>query len=201
MTANRMLADTLELADGRLYLRPWQASDAAALFAAARESIGSVGRWLPWCHDGYRLEDAVAWIAHCRSGWHAGAHFAFPIFDAGSGDLLGGIGLNQYHRLHRSANLGYWIRQSRQQQGIAVAAAALVAAFGFEQLGLIRIEIVALPDNQPSRRTAEKIGARFEAIARRRLWANGQAHDAAVYGLIRDDLPQLAAEHSRTTSS
>ncbi|MGH8159989.1 MAG: GNAT family N-acetyltransferase [Rhodanobacter sp.] len=201
MTANGILADTLELTDGRLCLRLWQAHDAAALFAAARESTGSVGRWLPWCHAGYRAEDAVAWIAHCQSGWRAGEHFAFPIFDTDSGDLLGGIGLNHYNRLHRSANLGYWIRQSRQRQGIAVAAATLVARFGFEQLGLVRIEIVALPDNQPSRRTAEKIGARFEAIARQRLWANGQAHDAAVYGLIPPDLPQPAVEHSRMTSS
>lgn len=201
MTANGALADTLELTDGRLHLRPWQARDAAMLLDAARESIDSVGRWLPWCHDAYRMEDAVAWIAHCRYGWHAGEHFALPIFGADSGDLLGGVGLNQYHRLHRSANLGYWIRQSRQRQGIAVAAATLVARFGFEQLGLARIEIVALPDNHPSRRAAEKIGARFEAIARQRLWANGQAHDAAVYGLIRSDLPQLAAEQSRTTSS
>ena len=201
MTANPIPADTLELTDGRLCLRPWQVRDAAALFDAARESTGSVGRWLPWCHAGYRVEDAAAWIAHCQSGWRAGEHFAFPIFDARSGDLIGGVGLNQLNRLHRSANLGYWIRQSRQRQGIAVAAATLVARFGFEQRGLVRIEIVAMPDNQPSRRTAETIGARFEAIARQRLWANGQAHDAAVYGLIPQDLPQPVAEHSRTTSS
>lgn len=201
MTANEILADTLKLTSDRLCLRPWQACDAQALFDAARESTGSVGRWLPWCHAGYRAEDAVAWIAHCQSGWRASEHFAFPIFDADTGDLLGGIGLNQCNRLHRSANLGYWIRQSRQRQGIAVAAATLVTRFGFEQLGLIRIEIVALPDNHPSRRTAEKIGARFEAIARQRLWANGQAHDAAVYGLISSDLPQPAAVQSRTISS
>jgi ribosomal-protein-serine acetyltransferase len=63
-----------------------------------------------------------------------------------------------------------------------------VAEFGFAQLGLIRIEVVVMPDNQASLRTARKIGARFEAIARQRLWSNGEAHDAAVYGLIPQDL-------------
>jgi RimJ/RimL family protein N-acetyltransferase len=53
---------------------------------------------------------------------------------------------------------------------------------------LIRIEIVVMPDNHASPRTAEKTGARFEAIARQRLWANGQTHDAAVYGLTPADL-------------
>lgn len=179
-----------ELVEEPLRLRPWQAQDAEDLFDAVRSSVASVGRWLPWCHAGYELADAHAWISHCQDGWSRGEHFAFPIFDLHTGELLGGAGLNQRNRQHRSANLGYWVRQSRHGEGIAARAAALVARFGFEQLGLIRIEIVVMPDNHPSRRTAEKTGARFEAIARQRLWANGQAHDAAVYGLTPTDLRQ-----------
>lgn len=186
------LLPTLELVDGRLRLRPWQAQDAQDLFDAARSSVTSVGCWLPWCHAGYDLDAARAWIGHCQDGWSRGEHFAFPVFDLRTGELLGSAGLNQRNRQHRSANLGYWVRQSRQGQGVAACAAGLVARFGFEQLGLVRIEIVAMPDNHASRRTAEKIGARFEAIARQRLWADGQAHDAAVYGLIAADLAQPA---------
>ena len=186
------LLPTLELVDGRLRLRPWQAQDAQDLFDAARSSVTSVGRWLPWCHAGYDLDAARAWIGHCQDGWSRGEHFAFPVFDLRTGELLGSAGLNQRNRQHRSANLGYWVRQSRQGQGVAACAARLVARFGFEQLGLVRIEIVAMPDNHASRRTAEKIGARFEAIARQRLWADGQAHDAAVYGLTAADLAQPA---------
>jgi len=179
-----------ELVEEPLRLHPWQAQDAEDLFDAVRSSVASVGRWLPWCHAGYELADAHAWISHCQDGWSRGEHFAFPIFDLHTGELLGGAGLNQRNRQHRSANLGYWVRQSRHGEGIAARAAALVARFGFEQLGLIRIEIVVMPDNHPSRRTAEKTGARFEAIARQRLWANEQAHDAAVYGLTLADLRQ-----------
>jgi len=186
------LLPTLELVDGRLRLRPWQAQDAQDLFDAARSSVTRVGRWLPWCHAGYDLDAARAWIGHCQDGWSRGEHFAFPVFDLRTGELLGSAGLNQRNRQHRSANLGYWVRQSRQGQGVAACAARLVARFGFEQLGLVRIEIVAMPDNHASRRTAEKIGARFEAIARQRLWADGQAHDAAVYGLTAADLAQPA---------
>ncbi|HEV7121826.1 MAG TPA: GNAT family protein [Rhodanobacter sp.] len=179
---------TLELTDGRLRLRPWQNHDATALLDAVRESIEGVGRWLPWCHAGYAADDAMAWIAHCQARWRSGDHFAFGIFDAASGEVLGGVGLGQRNRLHRSANLGYWVRQLRHRQGIAASAAGLVAQFGFARLQLVRIEIIALPDNRASRRTAEKLGARFEAIARQRLWARGQPHDAAVYALIAQDL-------------
>jgi RimJ/RimL family protein N-acetyltransferase len=187
MTSEPVLP-TLVLVEEPLRLRPWQAQDAEDLFEAARSSVASVGRWLPWCHADYDMADARAWISHCQDGWSRGEHFAFPIFELDTDELLGGAGLNQRNRQHRSANLGYWVRQSRHGEGIAARAAALVARFGFEQLGLIRIEIVVMPDNHASRRAAEKTGARFEAIARQRLWANEQAHDAAVYGLTPADL-------------
>ena len=183
------LPPTLELGDGRLRLRPWQDDDADSLLEAARESVRSVGRWPPWCHADYQRHDAAAWIARCRKGWHAGEHVALPIFDAAGTELLGAVGLNQFNRVHRSANLGYWVRQSRHEQGIAAAACRLVTRLGFAQLGLARIEIVMLPDNYASRRTAEKLGAQFEAIARHRLWVDGQPRDAAVYALIPADLP------------
>ncbi|CAM5302227.1 GNAT family N-acetyltransferase [Rhodanobacter lindaniclasticus] len=179
----------IELGDARLRLSPWAEDDAGPLVDAVQESIASVGRWLPWCHAGYGREEASAWISHCRAGRQAGSHFAFAMRDARDGSLLGGVGLNQFEPVHRRANLGYWVRHRCQQQGLATAAAQLVTRFGFERLGLIRIEIVALPDNAPSRATALRIGARFEAIARHRLLVDGQPRDAAVYGLLPSDLP------------
>jgi RimJ/RimL family protein N-acetyltransferase len=188
MAMDKTFADTLELVDDRLRLRPWRSDDAPWLVEAVRESIASVGQWLPWCHANYGPDDARAWIADCQSGWQSGKLFAFPIFDAHSGMLLGSIGLNQLNAKHRSANLGYWIRQTCQGHGFAPAAVRLVAKFGFERLGLTRIEIIVLPENLPSRRTAEKSGASFEGMARNRLWIGEQAHQAAVYSLIQADL-------------
>ncbi|EIL91781.1 MULTISPECIES: GNAT family N-acetyltransferase [Rhodanobacter] len=174
--------------DDRLYLRTWREEDAPALVEAAHESVASVGPWLPWCRADYGLDDALAWIAHCQTGWASGDHFAFPVFEANSGRLLGATGLSQHNRLHRSANLGYWVRESCQRRGVAVAAARRVARFGFSQLGLVRIEIVILPDNLASHGVARSLGAKFEAVARQKLWVDGRARDAAVYGWIPRDL-------------
>ncbi|MGN6280830.1 GNAT family N-acetyltransferase [Frateuria sp.] len=180
-------ADT-HLAEGPLLLRPWQPEDAPALHTAVQESLETVGRWLPWCHAGYDLDEARAWIRHCREGWAGDEHFAFWVFERDSGALLGSVGLSQRNLVHRSASLGYWVRQSRQGQGVARQAARVAAHFGFDRLRLVRIEIVALPDNHASRRTAEQAGARFEVIARHRLWVRDRAMDAAVYSLVPADL-------------
>ena len=178
----------IELNGKGLHLRRWQSRDARALCDAAQSSLSTVGRWLPWCHASYSLDDARAWVAYCEQGWANAEDFAFAVFDDRNGELLGGVGLNQRNPMHRSANLGYWVRQSRQGEGIAARAASLVARFGFEQLGLIRIEIVTLPDNGASRRTAENIGATFETLARHRLWVRGQPMDGVVHALIRADM-------------
>lgn len=174
---------TLELVHDTWRLRPWQDRDAPALVEAAAESQATVGRHLAWCRADYGLNDALSWTSHCRTGWERGERHAFAVFERASGTLCGGVGLNQFDPIQRSANLGYWVRQSRQRQGVAAAAAALVADFGFSQLGLLRIEILALPDNLASRRTATRLGAQFERMAAQRIDFEGQRRDAALYAL------------------
>jgi RimJ/RimL family protein N-acetyltransferase len=178
------IADSIQLNGGGLRLRPYRSDDASALYEAVNESVESVGRWLPWCHADYNKTDADVWIAHCEDGWRTGEHYAFAVFDANSAQFCGAVGLNQRNREHNFMNLGYWVRASRQEQGIVRRAARLVAMFGFEQLGLTRVEIVTAPDNQASRRVAEALGARFEGIARNRIVVGGRPIDAAVYALV-----------------
>lgn len=176
---------------GDLALCSWRDEDAHDLFDAARQSARSVGRWLPWCREDYALADAEAWILHCREGWLADQHYGLAIRSSSTGELLGSVGLSQRNRAHRSANLGYWVLPSKQRQGVMTRASRRVAAFGFQQLALIRIEIVTEVHNLASRRIAESLGARFETVARHRLWSISGAADGAVYGLLPDDLGAL----------
>ena len=192
MLSNHIIQNLAELTidSDPLRLRPWQPSDVDMLVAAVQESVPSVGRWLTWCRSDYGAAEANAWITHCERGLRDASHLALAIFDQRDDTLVGAVGLNQFNRTHHSANLGYWIRQSRQRRGLCTLAATRLARFAFEQLDLIRIDIVTLPDNLCSRRTAKKIGARFETVARNRLWHDGQPRDGAVYSLIPRDLRQ-----------
>lgn len=168
-------------------LRPLVAADAAALYAAVIRSHAALARWFPWCHAGYGPADASSRAAQCQAAWAAGTEFPFGLFDAECGELLGCVGLSQINRLHRSANLGYWIGAAHQGQGLAARAAALVATFGFRTLGLVRIEIVVAPENAASLRVAEKLGATREALARNRVVVHDRAIDAWVFSLVPGD--------------
>jgi RimJ/RimL family protein N-acetyltransferase len=142
---------------------------------------------MPWCHEGFTLDDSLAWARKTQRSWQDGEAFEFAIFDR-QGGYVGGAGVNQIHALHNYANLGYWIRESRQRQGFAAEAVRAAAAFGFGPLNLTRIEIVAAEGNGPSRRVALKAGALFEGMARNRLVIHGVPRDSAVYSLVPDDL-------------
>ena len=186
------VGDDIELRGAGLQLRPYRDGDAEAILEAARESVDAVGRWLPWCHAQYGEADARGWIAHCADGWRSGEHYAFAIFDAQS-RFCGAAGLNQRNREHNFMNLGYWIRASRQREGIIGRAARMVSAFGFDMIGLTRIEIVTMADNLASQRVAAQLGARSEGPARNRILVRGAPADALVFGLVPDDLRTAAA--------
>lgn len=183
MTDTPSLLAPLELDAQGVRLRPWRAGDAQALYEATRESIGSVSPWLPWLHEGYSQDDSAQWIADCQSSRERGEAYAFGVFDA-QGRVLGDLALNRIDPKRGSANLGYWVRESAQGQGVATRAARAIAAFGFHVLGLVRIEIVIAVDNLASRRVAERLGAHFDGISPNRIMHRGEPAPAAVYSLL-----------------
>ncbi len=177
-----------EWTDGVILLRPYRSSDVDLLFEAVRESIVHVSRWLPWCHSAYSLEESIEWIDHVIKAWKLGDEFNFVVSDAQSGDFLGGCGLNQINWSHRFANLGYWVRSSRTNRGIATKAVRLAATFGFRELQLARLEILAQVENHASQCVAGNAGALRECILRNRILINGKPEDAVLFSLVPGDL-------------
>ena len=99
-------------------IRPYGLRDVTALFEAARESVEMVYPWLPWCHPGYTLDEAKAWVEQQVRAFESREQFEFVIVSA-EGAFLGGCGLNQIDRINRRANLGYWVRSSAAGRGVA----------------------------------------------------------------------------------
>lgn len=180
--------DFQDLTEGDLRVGPFREGDVSAFARAARESAENLAPWMPWCHPDYSEAEARSWITLCAANLRAGIAWDLGIFSMDRATLIGGMAINQVNRLHNYANIGYWVRSSHQNQGIATRAVRMIARFGFETLGLTRLEIVAVLGNDASRRVALKAGARFECMARNRLVMHGQAHDAALHALLPQDL-------------
>src|SRR5437899_10325824 len=178
----------IEIRYAAILSRAYQHEDTYALYAAVRESIAEVSPWLPWCHENYSIEESREFVSTRGKSAADGEWYSFGVFEKDSGKFLGGVGLNFINRVHLMANLGYWVRTSSVGCGVATSATRLAARFGFDELGLHRIEIVAAVENIASQRVAEKVGAVREGVVRKRLLIRGESQDAVLFSLVPEDL-------------
>ena len=176
-----------KLTDGVVILRPFHMDDSKKLYGAVYESLVELKPWMSWAHDAYTQQEAEGFIQITRARWEEKTLFAFAIIDAQNGDVLGGCSLSHKHPVYHFCNVGYWVRSSRHGQGIAGRAAKLAACFGFEEVDLIRAEIVMALENEKSRRVAEKIGAHYEGILLNRMVVGKAIYDAHMYSLLPSD--------------
>jgi RimJ/RimL family protein N-acetyltransferase len=152
-----------ELSDGTITIRAYEPGIELAVFEAARESVREVGPWMRTWREGATYAIAARHVAESIQAWHTGTWYDFAIARNDSAAFLGRVGLDRISATG-TANVGYWVRTGQTGQGIATAAVRLIAHFGFEDLGLRRLELLVAADNLASRRVAEKVGATFEGI-------------------------------------
>jgi RimJ/RimL family protein N-acetyltransferase len=119
--------------------------------------------------------------------WEQDNTYTFFALDETTNQIVGIALINQINRAHQVGNLAYLVRTSCAGQGIATQAARLVAQYGFEKLGLQRIEIIVHPDNTPSLKVAHKLGATREGLLRNGMILNGVVCNAYLHSLIPVD--------------
>ncbi|RPJ27800.1 MAG: N-acetyltransferase [Chloroflexi bacterium] len=181
---------SIPLVNKDLLLRPFRFSDAPGLYSAVHESLQELKPWMTWATDGYTEMTAREYITIARARWDEHTFYAFAITRAE--EIIGACTLSSLHPIYRFCNLGYWVRSSCRGQGIAGRAAQLVARFAFEDLGLIRVEIVIGVGNRASLRVAEKIGAHNEGILLNRMVVGKSIYDAHMYSLLPSDFGLIA---------
>ena len=174
--------NTLIVENG-ISIRAFLESDVPAFVEAVRESVATVGLRMSWCHAAYSEDAAHSWFAHCADNLQEARSYDVGIFSEDGLQLYGGVSINQLNLQHNFGNIGYWVRQSQQRQGIATRAVRAIAKYGFLFFETDRLEIVAAVNNRPSRSVATRAGAVFECIARNRLIVNGQPVEAAIYSI------------------
>jgi len=176
-----------------ILLRPYQTSDAPAFSRSAIESAPVAGRWLNWCTPDYDETRAARYIRDAEADRLCKRAYSFGIFQSGAeGAHFGGVALNRIDWSARCANLGYWVATRASGRGLGYQAAAMACRFGFEQLGLARIEILIEVGNAPSRAVALRIGASSEGILRKRLPRGKSGADAELFSLLPGELKSPA---------
>lgn len=118
----------------------------------------------------------------------AGRSYSFALFFGGrmAGQLtIGGVS----YGAARTAHIGYWIDERVGGRGLMTRAVALATDYCLNELGLHRIEINIRPENERSRRVAEKCGYREEGLRRRFLHIDGDWRDHICFVMLSEEAP------------
>ena len=171
------------LTTARLVLRPFTLADAPAIQRLAGDArVADTTLTVP--HP-YKDGMAEAWIEQHEPTHAAGAGVVFAVTEPSAG-LVGALSL-ALERTHSRAELGYWIAVAHWGKGYATEAAIAAIAYGFDALGVNRIQAAYLPRNPASGRILEKVGMRLEGRRRQYYCKNGKFEDVIQYAILRED--------------
>jgi RimJ/RimL family protein N-acetyltransferase len=183
----------------RVVARCWEPRDAPALKEAVDSSIDHLRPWMPWAaNEPQTLDEKVQLLRRFRGEFDLGQNFVYGLFSRDESEVVGGSGFHT--RVGGKAfEIGYWIRASREGEGLTTEVTAALTRVGFEYCGADRIEIHVEPVNERSMRIPLKLGYREEARLRRRLEAKpgGELRDAVVFTLFRDELAESPASSAQ----
>jgi len=169
------------LQGGDVALRPFRASDAAAVASACRDP--DILRFT-FMKDGLTEAEAGEWIETGNERWPKG-HLRFAVVDAHDDHLLGQVGLN-FNPRHVSAEAHYWVAASERGRGVASRALSLLIDWGLSK-GIERVFLVIHPENNPSNRLAARLGFIREGVLRSYEPIKGDRPDLVSWSLLPSD--------------
>jgi RimJ/RimL family protein N-acetyltransferase len=175
-TGERIFLRALEVEDGEL-LRSWlnEPENHQHLSHSRPLSAAAEREWLEGLHK--RPEDQVFGIALRETG-----------------ALIGSCGLHKIAFPHRSAELGIQIGElACQGKGFGSEAIRLLLAYGFDTLGLHRIELRVHENNPRAIRCYERLGFRREGEKREARWWAGRWWSVLEYALLESEWGTLRA--------
>jgi ribosomal-protein-alanine N-acetyltransferase len=162
-------------------IRPFRASDAAAVASACRDP--DILRFT-FMKDGLTEGEAGEWIDTSNERWPMG-HPRFAVVDAHDDHLLGQVGLN-FNPRHVSAEAHYWVVASERGRGVASRALSLLIDWGFSK-GTERVFLVIHPENKASNRLAAKLGFTREGVLRSYEPIKADRPDLVSWSLLPSD--------------
>jgi RimJ/RimL family protein N-acetyltransferase len=172
------------LQTNRLLLRPFRSEDQSALLLLISEKeVAATTLRIP--HP-CTLRDVQDWLATHGQEYERRETIRWAVCLRHSDTLVGGISLF-LNDPFQSAELGYWIGRPYWGQGCAWEAAKKVVDFGFDVVGLNRIEAHFMLENGASAKILEKLGMQYEGLHRQLIKRWGQFKDVKTYAMLQSD--------------
>jgi RimJ/RimL family protein N-acetyltransferase len=126
------------------------------------------------------------WIRRYEDGWSDGRRAGFAIrgHDA---TFLGFAAVIDLALEHRQGEIGYMVAPAARGRGVAPRAVELLTRWGFDELGLIRLELRIDVQNPASECVAERAGYQRDGVLRDVHFKDGLRCDQGVWSRLSSD--------------
>ena len=179
-------AGSCELSCAHYSLRPLRDDDAADLFGHFSDT--DVTAFLD-IRPFETKSDAFEMIDWAKAIRARGTGVRWRISD-GEGAFVGTCGYQLLtHGRGRRGEIGFDLDRVWQRRGVMAEVLPVMLAFGFEALGLRRIEAMVTPGNERSSRLLERQGFTREGVLRDYAFWNGRFWDQILYSRLASDPP------------
>jgi ribosomal-protein-alanine N-acetyltransferase len=124
---------------------------------------------------------------YCINPFKEGRGLRWGITLKGDDKLIGTCGLYDWKKTTQSAEIGYDLDPAYWGQGIMTEALKALLNFGFEKMGLNRIQAVIDSKNKRSIKLVRGLGFTKEGVLRQRSYFNGQFRDDVIFSLLKEE--------------
>lgn len=171
----------------RLTLKPLVIDDAGSLLEIFSDSeVMRYWHTAPW----ETIQDSLDFINESNGSMQDQESLVLGVYLKSTGELAGKCMLFSYDKESKRAEIGFGLGRSFWGRGYIHEAGEALIQYGFNSLGLRRIEAEIDPDNQSSAKALGKLGFSREGLLRQRWEVNGIVSDSALYGRLVSDRPE-----------
>lgn len=159
-----------------------QESFAPIYFKLIKENSTYLGKWLSWPSLCKSEQDSIVFIRNSLHDYADGKSMVCAIWF--NEELVGTASFNIINYDLKKVEIGYWIIESAQGNGIITRVCEKLIDIAFHQLKMQKIQISAATENLASRAVCERLGMTLEGVISNAENLNGQIVDHAIYALV-----------------
>lgn len=155
---------------------------AAPLYVALDNERERLSEFLPWIDDMKTVADFTSYIKNCEWLYEQKKEVSFIMILEET--PVGRIGLHHLNLQNKMGAIGYWITSNAEGKGVVTRSCKKIIDYGFNNLGLHRIECKVATTNLKSKAIPEKLHFKKEGILRDAEWVNNKYNDLFLYSLL-----------------
>jgi len=171
--------------DEKLSLREIQVTDAPAIFGIIDSNREYLRQWLPFVDFTHKVSDTESYIKSILVHPHETRELTYVIIYENV--IVGLIGFVRSDKANKRTEIGYWLAEEYQGNGIVTTACQTLVDAAFRVLNVNRVQIKVAKENEKSKKIPQRLGFVFEGIERQGEWVNDRFYDLELYSLLRSE--------------